>query len=172
MRRRTRAAMSLRVRPAMGPAGGRGATAVRHRRRAGAMACRGRTARCNHTRTAEPTRVRGGRDRGVTAVEGSAQRVVVRGHALVLGLRLDGTDVLLAPGGDLLRVRPRLDAARAAVVAHVIDRDVVDHGAVVDVGDVGRADVGYGAVVEQLAAAPLAAGETDAAVAKAVVDAA
>src|SRR6516164_6048201 len=59
-------------------------------------------------------------------------------------------------GGFLLRRGPRIHSARAAVVADVVDRHVVD-GAVVDIGDVGRPNVVHRAVVPELVVAPVAA---------------
>src|SRR5215467_3883722 len=59
-------------------------------------------------------------------------------------------------GGFLLRRRPRIQSARATVVADVVHRHVVD-GAVVDIGDVGRPDVVHRSVVIKLVIAPVAA---------------
>src|SRR5262249_2717681 len=62
----------------------------------------------------------------------------------------------LAPRGLLLRAGPRVDAARSAVVADVVDGGVVDHRLTVDVTDVGIADVIDGTVVIELVVAPVA----------------
>src|SRR5581483_9513263 len=64
------------------------------------------------------------------------------------------------------------DAAVAAVVADPVHRDVVDHGGVVGVVDVGDVDVVDAAVVPEVAVAPFAAVVAVAGVAVAVVDAA
>src|SRR5208282_316813 len=53
--------------------------------------------------------------------------------------------------------RPRLNAVAAAVVAHPVDGDVVDDRPVVDIGDVGGADIDHRLVVIKAAALPIAA---------------
>src|SRR5215467_14097857 len=90
----------------------------------------------------------------------------------MLGLRRKGFDMPFVRGGELRAARPCLDAARAAIEAGVIDRDVIDHRAVVNVGDIGVAHIGHGAVVVELAVAPFTADEAHAAVAEAVIHAA
>jgi hypothetical protein len=74
----------------------------------------------------------------------------------MLHLRGQRTNVLLAHGGELALRGSRTDAAAAAVVA---DAGIVvhDHGAVVDVGDVGGVDVVDRAVVHEAVMVPVAA---------------
>src|SRR6202035_5262039 len=81
-------------------------------------------------------------------------------------------DVVFAVRRELCCIGARRDATAATVEADPIDGDVVDHRAVVHVGDVGRVDVGDRAVVVELVAAPAAALIALAAIAEAVVDAA
>ena len=82
-------------------------------------------------------------------------------------------DVALVDRGLLCRIRRSLDAARA-VETHMVDGSVVDDdGSVhIDVGDVGTTNVYDCAVVKESAMAPFTAEESDATVAKAIVDAA
>src|SRR6266851_4256392 len=94
--------------------------------------------------------------RAALVLAGVQHRVASRG-LLVLALhRCDG-DVSLTDRCLFRRGRLGVNAAIAAVVADSIHGDVIDHGLVVDIGDVYVADIVYGAVVVQTAALPIAA---------------
>src|SRR5580658_7520535 len=151
---RERVAVALRERPTVGSGGG------------------GDAARRDDALAGEHSGVRRGGNRGVAAVDRGAHRIVLRGHGLVLALRLRRLRVRLVRRGALRRGGLRGDTTRAAVEAGVIHGGVVHHRGVVDVGDVGGRYVGHGTVVVELSAPPLAAAESHAAVAEAVVDAA
>ena len=103
-------------------------------------------------------------------------RAVLSREVLVLHLLAGWLDVVFVHRCNLFRTGAGFDAAVAAVEADVVvvhDGVVNDNVAVdVNVAEVASAKVDYGAVVEEVAAAPFAAGEADAAVAEAVVDAA
>jgi hypothetical protein len=58
----------------------------------------------------------------------------------------------------------------AAVEAHAVDVDIVDNSFVIDVGDMHRSDIDYGAIVEEVTAPPVAAFVAPAAVAVAVIN--
>jgi hypothetical protein len=79
--------------------------------------------------------------------------------------------MLLTGGGNLLRRRPHRSTAGTAIVANV-GRVVDDDGLVVDVGDRRVGDVVDGAVVEESAAAPIAAFVADASIAVSIGNAA
>src|SRR6266851_8415589 len=107
--------------------------------------------------------------RAALVLAGVQHRVASRG-LLVLALhRCDG-DVSLTDRCLFRRGRLGVNAAIAAVVADSIHGDVIDHGLVVDIGDVYVADIVYGAVVVQTAALPIAAFVAAADVAIAVID--
>src|ERR1035438_8018758 len=84
-------------------------------------------------------------------------------------LRSQRLGVMLRPVFFLLACGPRFDSARAVESnVSVIHDDCL----AVNVGHVPHVDVHHGAVVEECAASPLAAGEADAAAAEAVVNSA
>src|ERR1017187_9938292 len=106
-------------------------------------------------------------------IGGGAQgRIGARG-LLVMHLFPDRCQVPLMFRRHLTPRRLRGDAAVAAVEAHAVDRDVVDYGTVVDVGDpdVVR-NIVDAAVVEKRAAPPFATLIAMAAIAVAIIDAA
>src|SRR5271170_2865942 len=72
----------------------------------------------------------------------------------------------LTCGGLFLRGGASGDSASAAVVAHIVHGDVIDHRLVVDVRHV---HVTHGSVVEERAATPFSALEPDTDIAEAVV---
>src|SRR5215470_9432124 len=143
-----------------------------------------RTARCkerpamlgatrrDHSMAGELARSRGGCDRRPAAVHGCAQRGIAMSLLLLLALNGSESDAPLVLRGNLRTSRPRHDAAGTAIEAYARHVDVVDHRAVVDVGDVGGADVGHRAVVVEVSPMPVTARVADAGVAEAVVDAA
>src|ERR1700686_4832290 len=88
----------------------------------------------------------------------------------MLNLRRQRRVVRLTTKPFLLRIGPRFDTAWA-VVAY-IPRVIHDNGPVVHVRHIGHVHVSDRAVVEKGAASPLTAEEADAAVSKAIVDAA
>ncbi len=60
----------------------------------------------------------------------------------------------------------------AAVIADMVNRGFVDHGLLVNVGDVRGVHITHRAVVEEVSVIPITAAVTDAAITEAVVDAA
>jgi hypothetical protein len=106
--------------------------------------------------TAQLRRVCGCRNGGMALIVVERQRRIFRSHLHVLRLLRCRRHTLLVGGGNLLRRRVRRRAAGAAVVAHV-GRVVDDDGLVIDVGDRRVGDVVNGAVIEEIAAAPIAA---------------
>ena len=78
----------------------------------------------------------------------------------------------MIPCGNLiLRPWASIDPARPAVVADMIDRDVI-YLLFVNIVDILNIDVGYVAVVEEMSAIPASANKAEAEIAKAVVDSA
>ena len=106
-------------------------------------------------------------------VYGNQLGTVLSSEVLVLELVGGGLDVLLVGSLQLRCRRLRLDPD-AAVEADVlvVDDGVLrdDRAVLVDVGHVDAAKVGDSAVVSEYSTAPLAADESDAAVAEAVVN--
>lgn len=95
------------------------------------------------------------------------------GGPRMLDLGRHGRCVLLANRHDFGRPRSSLDAASAAVVAHIVDDGrIIDHFVVVDVADNRRIHVVDGPVVSEVIAVPIAALVAEANIAEAVVDAA
>ncbi len=72
----------------------------------------------------------------------------------------------------MLRRRARCGAARTAVVAHAIHGGIVDDGLVINVRNICRAHVVYGAVVIKLPIVPVSALIADTGIAEAVNDSA
>jgi hypothetical protein len=121
--------------------------------------------------TVQLRRVCGRRNGGMAVITVERQRRIFRRHLHVLRLLRRRRHVLLTGGGNLLWRRPHRGAAGTAIVAHV-GRVVDDDGLVVDVGDRRVRDVVDAAVVEESAAAPIAALVADAGIAVAIRDAA
>src|SRR5208337_768475 len=109
---------------------------------------------------------RGGNGR-TSVILGCEQLPVLAGGMFMLRLRCQRRRMRLAPIRLLLRSRPRGDTA-GAVEAGM--RVIHDDGPVVDVGHIGHVHIGHRAVVEESAASPLAASETYAAIAEAIVN--
>src|SRR6516225_6811636 len=122
--------------------------------RACCLAAALRTARCeerramlgatrrDHSMAGEFARSRGGCNRRPAAVHGGAQRGIAMSLLLLLALNGSESAAPLVLRGNLCTIRPRHDAAGTAIEAHARHVDVVvvvDHRAVVDVGDVGGA---------------------------------
>jgi hypothetical protein len=85
-------------------------------------------------------RTRRDQRRRLAAVEADILLAVLHGLVAMLHLCRQRTNVLLAHGRKFTLRGPHVDAAAAAVVADA-GMVVHDHGAVVDVGDVGDVDV-------------------------------
>jgi hypothetical protein len=103
---------------------------------------------------------------------GGRTQLWIRARGLfVLPLRGGDLDVAIARRGQFRRCGLRPNTV-AAVETHAIDGDIVDDRFVVDVGDMHRADIDDGAIVEEVASLPVAAFVASAAVAVAVIDAA
>jgi hypothetical protein len=92
-------------------------------------------------------------------------------HALVFALHRSEVNMTLVLCNQLVRAWPRMQTTFTTVEAHTVHRDVVDHGPVVNVGDVSLAQVGNRPVVIERATAPIAALEADTTVPVTVVDA-
>jgi hypothetical protein len=103
-------------------------------------------------------------------IERCAQILVAGGHVLVFALHRGEGDVVIVLGYQLVSARPRGNTAVAAVVAHAIHGDVVNHRFVVDVGDVGVSDVGDRTIVEEVPASPVASFEANTTVPVSIVD--
>src|SRR5450631_1247370 len=73
---------------------------------------------------------------------------------------------------SLPRTRRGCDAARTAVVTHLIDGDVVDDGFIVGVVNIGDIHIGHGMIVGKRIAGPAAALVAGTAVAMSIVHAA
>src|SRR5580658_2196097 len=84
----------------------------------------------------------------------------------MLSLHGGWRDVSLTCGGLFLRGWTSCNSASAAVVAHIVHSDVIDHGLGINVRHV---HVAHGSVVEEGAATPFSALEPDTDVAEAVV---
>ena len=117
--------------------------------------------------TAQLRRVCGCRNGGMASIVVERQRRIFSSRLHVLRLLRRRRHTLLVGGSNLLRRRVRRRAAGAAVVAHV-GRVVDDDGLVVDVGDRRVGDVVNGAVVEEIAAVPIAALVAGAGIAEAI----
>src|SRR5437764_12318668 len=89
----------------------------------------------------------------------------------MLVLHVSGFEMAFMLPSHLVAARPRHDSASATVVADAVYRHIIDDGPVVDV-DVGDGHVIYAAIVEKIAAMPVAAAVAHAKVAKAVINAA
>src|ERR1700693_1782582 len=89
----------------------------------------------------------------------------------MLSLRGQRSDMLLVCGHLFLVHRTRFHPAGSAVVAYG-PRIVHHHGSVIDASHTGHADIGDGAVVEELSSAPLPSHKSYAGVAESVVDSA
>src|SRR5580698_3379383 len=79
--------------------------------------------------------------------------------------------MLLACCGFFCRGGAGVDPASAAVIAHIVDGGIVDDGLVVNVGNVGFADVIHREVVAEGSIVPISAFIADTTVAEAIVDA-
>ena len=127
--------------------------------------------RVHHARSGELPGPRGGGDRRVAAIAARRQFRVFGGGGDVRGLLRGRRNVPLGHGRAFLGGRYCPHAAGAAVVADpriVNDRHVL----LVDVGDVGRAEIIDALVVGEPAIVPAAALVAGAAIAEAVIDAA
>jgi len=125
----------------------------------------------HHAWSAQCARLPGCGYRRYPVIHGRPLRAI--GTRRIRMLQLDGSRRIMSPARcrQLSRRRPGSDPAGAAVVAHVVHGDVVDHRLVVDVGDVGRGDVVHGPVVEKGAVVPIAARVSQTGVAETVVNA-
>src|SRR5882724_86977 len=109
-------------------------------------------------------------NRRAALIGGGAQfRVRARG-LFMPALRRGDLNVTIARRGQFPR-RWLGTYAVAAVETHAVDGDIVDDSFIVDVGDVHRAYVDDGAIVEDVTVPPIAALVASAAVAVAVIDA-
>ena len=129
--------------------------------------------RLHHARALEGGRLRRSRYGRAAMVLCLPKSRILPRDLHVLLLHNGGLHVLLTPNRDLLRSRPRLQPAPAAVETYPVLGPVHRHLLVVYVGDVGHVrDVGDRAIVEEAAVAPLAAVVAATGVAEAIVDAA
>ena len=127
--------------------------------------------RGNDAGPAQLARVPGRRDGRMAVIVVKRKRRISRRRLHVLRLLGRRADMMPVGCCELLRRRPRLDAAGAAIVADIRRVSHLD-GLVVDVADRNAADVVDTAVVEKAAAAPIAAFIADAGIAEAVRNAA
>ena len=126
----------------------------------------------NHAAVFERRRPRCRSDGRSTVIGGLAQFGSGAGCLLVSCL-LDSLSEMPFPLGRSFQLtRTSVRAPVAAVVAHTVDRDVIDHGRVVGVMNVGHVDVVHRTVVTELSAIPAPAVVAGTAIAVAVIDAA
>lgn len=98
---------------------------------------------------------------------------ILSGHLLVCHLRTHGSHAPLVHRRLLLRGRTGFDTAVSAVIAHSVDRYIVDDGSVdVHIPDDGGVYVAHSCVVVETIAPPVAAFISTAVIAEAVVHAA
>ena len=117
--------------------------------------------------TTQLRRVCGRRNGGMALIVVERQRRIFRSHLHVLRLLRRRQHALLVDSGNLLRRRLRRRAAGAAIIAHV-GRVADGDRLVIDVGDRHVRDVVNGAVIEEIAAAPIAALVAGAGIAEAI----
>src|SRR5215467_5223160 len=106
-------------------------------------------------------------------IAGCQQGAIGAGQVFVLGLQAGGLNVPLILVSTVQLGRMCGSAAIATVEADAVYRGVVDHR-VVDVGivDIDDVHIGDRAVVKILVITPISSDESDAGIAKAVIDAA
>lgn len=104
-------------------------------------------------------------------VDGCQHSSIGAGHLALMRLGRGQVGVVLARSGHFRRVRTSIDSPGATVEADVADMHVVNARVVRVVDDV-DVYVGHGAVIEEMAAGPIAAEEAGAWIAEAIVDAA
>jgi hypothetical protein len=126
--------------------------------------------RFSYASARENTRSLSSRNARLAAVNRGAQIMVAERHVLVLPLRRSEINMMLVLCNQLVSAWPRMQASLATVEAHTVDRDVVDHRPVINVGDVSPAQVGNRPVVVERSTAPVTALEANTTVAIAVVD--
>src|SRR6202034_4436023 len=95
----------------------------------------------DHTGAREFAGPRRSCNRRMTPIGAGAQRRVAACGLLLLPLRRYCCEMMFMRRRQLGRSWPGLNATVAAVEADAIHRDIVDHGLVVHIGDVLRADV-------------------------------
>src|SRR5579863_3774252 len=100
-------------------------------------------------------------------------RAICACHVFVLGLHAGGLHVVFILKLALLRRGPGINASAPAVKAHPADGGVSDHGPV-DIGvvDADHVYVGHGAIVKEPATTPISSNEANAAITKAIINAA
>ena len=128
------------------------------------------SARFSHASARENTRPLSGRNARLTAIDRRAQVVIAESHVLVIALHRSETNMAIVICNQLVRARPRVQAAFTTVVAHTVHRDVVDHRPVVNIGDVSFAQVCNRPVVVERPMAPVTALEANTGVAVPVID--
>src|SRR5579864_5483918 len=110
------------------------------------------------------------RDVRTAMIFGSQESAIATGSFKMAVLLPGHRDVPLVFRGHFLTVGPGIDSASTAVEAGAVDGRVVDDCSVVGVVDDGHVDIGDGAVVVVVSAAPGAAEEADSGVAESVVN--
>src|SRR6185437_256583 len=125
----------------------------------------------NYAVTLERSRPLSRGDVRTAMIHGRAQIAIPRRHVDVLSLHRRGVEVMLVLSGELGSASVSDDTAVATVEADVTVV-VHNHGPVVDIGDVDIRHVRNGAVIHDVAAAPVTALETNTAVTVTIVHAA
>jgi len=128
------------------------------------------SARFSHASARENTRPLSGRNARLAAIDRRAQVVIAESHVLVIALHRSVTNMAIVICNQLVRARPRVQAAFTTVVAHTVYRDVVDHRPVVNIGDVSFAQVCNRPVVVERPMAPVTALEANTGVSVPVID--
>ena len=151
--------------------GRRGVHARLPGRHGGRMIFAARSPGRNRRAVAEIARPSCGCDRWTSMIHRCEILPVLAGNPLMLGLHRQTPLVALMRRHLFLPGWTRLDPARSAVVADV-SRVIHDHGPVINIPDIGDADVGDRAVVIEISPAPFAPDESHAGVAESVIDSA
>ena len=126
--------------------------------------------RFSYASARENTRPLSSRNARLAAVNRGAQIMVAERHVLVLALRRSEINMMVVLCNQFVSAWPRMQASLTTVEAHTVDRDVVDHRPVINVGDVSSAQVGNRPVVVERSTAPVTALEANATVPITVVD--
>src|SRR5579864_709693 len=125
--------------------------------------------RRNRITSMKLTRASRGRNGRPAMVYRGQQLAILSCAMFVVHLHPRGFKVAFVLPAHLIMVRACHDSTTSTVVAHACDVHIVDDGFIVDM-NIGDVDVGYGAVVEVVAAFPISAEEAHAGIAKAVVN--
>ena len=123
-----------------------------------------------HALATKLTRLRSCSDCRPTVIHGRQKRTIAARRMRVLGLHCGCRRVSRACRGFFRGCRACGNSATAAVVADVVYPGFVDHGFVIDIGNVYATDVIHRGVIEEASVIPISAAVAYATVAETVVD--